>query len=444
MNIKALLLGSAAAFVAVTGAKAADAPVTMVEPEPVEYVRVCDVYGTGFFYIPGTETCLKIGGYIRERLNASSDVGGIADNFNGDNGTRSPDLDDNDREYDFNTQIRARLEIDAREETELGTLRAWTRLQATNIGGGSNQGYGTSDNEVAIDQAFIQLGGLTVGKLDSLWAEEDGLYTDNDWSVGDLSNNQVRYTFATNGFTVSGSIEDDGDGDGVPDGVVQVGYQFAYGSAYVSAVYDEDAVSPNLSYLDNLNLGTFVDPVTGAVLPLTDARDPFYDNNSNGKRDNGAFAFKAGVELKDLITAGSAVKIEGHYATDPTEYASLAPGGYLLGIEAEGNANSVQNFSFVSIPEEWQIGAGYQQSFGKLTAYVSGVYGQSFSIDYANLTGIDSSEKADIWGVAGNLGYQLTSNLTTLAEVSYRKVDLAGGLDDADQTRGFLELRRDF
>ncbi|KAB0679914.1 porin [Aureimonas leprariae] len=440
MNIKGLLLGSAAAFVAVTGAKAADAPVTMVEPEPVEYVRVCDVYGTGFFYIPGTETCLKIGGYVRMRVNAAGDLGGVADNFNGDNGVRSPDLDDNDREYNVTTQTRARLDVDAREETELGTLRAFMRLQATNTGGGSNQGYGTSNNDVGIDQAIIQLGGLTVGKIDSLFAENDGLYTDNDWSVGDISNNQVRYTFATNGFTIAGSIEDDGDGDGVPDGVVQVGYQFAYGSAYVSAVYDEDAVSPNLSYLDNLNLGTFVDPVTGAVLPLTDARDPFYDGNSNGKRDNGAFVIKAGVELKDLITVGGSLKIEGHYATDPSEYASLAPGGYLVSNGTSGSIDAVDNPSFASIPEEWQIGAGYQQSFGKFTGYLSGIYGRSFDIAYAN----GANEHADIWGAAGSVGYAITTNLTTLGEVSYRKVDLAGGLDDVDQWKGFLELKRAF
>lgn len=27
--------------------------------EPVEYVRVCDAFGTGWFYIPGSETCLN-------------------------------------------------------------------------------------------------------------------------------------------------------------------------------------------------------------------------------------------------------------------------------------------------------------------------------------------------------------------------------------------------
>ncbi len=63
MNIKSLLLGSAAALAAVSGAQAADA-VVAAEPEPMEYVRVCDAYGTGFFYILGTETCLKIGGHL--------------------------------------------------------------------------------------------------------------------------------------------------------------------------------------------------------------------------------------------------------------------------------------------------------------------------------------------------------------------------------------------
>ena len=64
MNIKSLLLGSAAALIAVSGARAADA-VVVAEPEPAEYVKVCDVYGAGYFYIPGTETCLRIGGYVR-------------------------------------------------------------------------------------------------------------------------------------------------------------------------------------------------------------------------------------------------------------------------------------------------------------------------------------------------------------------------------------------
>ena len=79
MNIKSLLLGSAAALAAVSGAQAADA-IVAAEPEPMEYVRVCDAFGTGYFYIPGTETCLKIGGYVRFQTNfVTDDVDGTSD-----------------------------------------------------------------------------------------------------------------------------------------------------------------------------------------------------------------------------------------------------------------------------------------------------------------------------------------------------------------------------
>ncbi|RIV16447.1 porin, partial [Klebsiella pneumoniae] len=54
MNIKGLLIGSAAALTTISGAQAADA-IVAAEPEPLEYVRVCDAFGEGFFYIPGTE-----------------------------------------------------------------------------------------------------------------------------------------------------------------------------------------------------------------------------------------------------------------------------------------------------------------------------------------------------------------------------------------------------
>ena len=45
-----LLLGTAAGLIAVAGAQAADMP---VKAKPVEYVKVCSLYGTGFYYIPG-------------------------------------------------------------------------------------------------------------------------------------------------------------------------------------------------------------------------------------------------------------------------------------------------------------------------------------------------------------------------------------------------------
>src|SRR5260221_10755271 len=60
--VKSLILGSAAGLVAMSGAQAADLP---VKAKTGEDVRICSLYGAGFFYIPGTDTCIKLGGYLR-------------------------------------------------------------------------------------------------------------------------------------------------------------------------------------------------------------------------------------------------------------------------------------------------------------------------------------------------------------------------------------------
>jgi len=60
---KSLLLGSTTAFVAVAGANAADLP--SKKAAPATYVKVCDAYGAGFYTIPGTDTCIKVGGRVR-------------------------------------------------------------------------------------------------------------------------------------------------------------------------------------------------------------------------------------------------------------------------------------------------------------------------------------------------------------------------------------------
>ena len=71
---KSLLLGTAAGLVAVTGAKAADMP---VKAAPVNYVKICSLYGDGFYYIPGTDTCLKMGGYLRVQAEYNMGGGGV-------------------------------------------------------------------------------------------------------------------------------------------------------------------------------------------------------------------------------------------------------------------------------------------------------------------------------------------------------------------------------
>src|ERR1044072_6503436 len=113
--VKALLLAGAAGIAAFSGAQAADLP---VKARAVEYVKVCSIYGAGFYYIPGTDTCLKVGGYVR------MDVGILAGGshspyVNGVNGS-----DTRETSW-YQSRVAGILRRDARTQTEYGTLRAY-------------------------------------------------------------------------------------------------------------------------------------------------------------------------------------------------------------------------------------------------------------------------------------------------------------------------------
>ena len=60
--LKSFLLASAGGLAVNAAAEAADLP---VKAKAVEYVKVCSLYGVGFYYIPGTDTCIRIGGQLR-------------------------------------------------------------------------------------------------------------------------------------------------------------------------------------------------------------------------------------------------------------------------------------------------------------------------------------------------------------------------------------------
>src|ERR1700684_2825417 len=126
--VKSLILGSAAGIVAMSGAQAADLP---VKAKAVEYVRICSLYGAGFFYIPGTDTCIKLGGFIR------ADV-----TFNGGNNDQpltGADLAFHGRYANtFNDYSRFALTIDTRTATEYGVVRTFGQGDFTFSTNGSN------------------------------------------------------------------------------------------------------------------------------------------------------------------------------------------------------------------------------------------------------------------------------------------------------------------
>ena len=168
--IKNLLLRSVAAIFAVSSAHAADA--IIVEAEPMEYVKVCDMYGAGFFYIPGTETCMNISGYVRSTYTH----GELDFNFgiirNIDNG---PDDRIKDTINTSTWTVRGRLNFDIRNETEYGSLRSQVRLQ----GGGTdafsfNIDDASGDADLGIDRALISLAGFRLGYSDTYWTTNHG------------------------------------------------------------------------------------------------------------------------------------------------------------------------------------------------------------------------------------------------------------------------------
>src|SRR5271156_1095595 len=116
--MKGLLLGTAAGLFAVASAQAADLP---VKAKPVEYVKICSLYGAGFFYIPGTDTCLKIGGFARVDViaNGNSDFSG---NSAGAGGAQNRFTDG------FLWRSRDDLTIDTRTVTEYGVVRTFGEL----------------------------------------------------------------------------------------------------------------------------------------------------------------------------------------------------------------------------------------------------------------------------------------------------------------------------
>ncbi|TFF25562.1 porin [Jiella endophytica] len=419
MNIKSLLLGSAAALVAVSGARAADV-IVPVAPEPAEYVKVCDVYGTGFYYIPGTETCLSIGGYVRYQINAFSKVE--------DDDNVNYLFNDEDDTYLVSSQVRVRLNFDAREETELGTLRAFARVQATNtFGAGTDQPY-------SMDMGYIQLGGLTMGYLDSLWTEDDGLLTDTDLPVGDFQTNRISYTYAADGFSAALSIEDDASGDWAPDVVGRLAYAGGWGRVYIAGSYDERQAGGIISDRYFLNTG----------LPGDFILDDF---DTGG--DDGAFALKGGLSLKDLIATDSELRIEGSYAFDPSSYSTIS-----LFNTSDLGTTLIGTLAGTDLPVEWQVGAGYSQSFGKLGVAVSGAYGQTFDLSGVTAVGptIADLGSGDYYKLVGNVGYEITKNFDMLAEISYANIEFDGtntAVSDfdgnsVDQTAGFLRFVRSF
>jgi len=390
MNIKSLLLGSAAALIAVSGARAADA-VTVAEPEPAEYVKICDVYGSGYFYIPGTETCLRIGGYVRYDIGLG-DVGSF-------DGAKSFDHQSGKEQGTWYKNARFTLKTWTGQETELGTLKTYTETRfnfgnrnnygLTN-GTGADTGNPAFNKGVSLNFAWIQLGGLRVGKdesaFDTFIGYAGNVIQDTIVPYGDFDTNVVQYYFdAGNGFSAVVSLE---EGEGV------VGTIDSYVPHVVGGV----------KYTQGWGA------ITGVVA---------YDSN---------YEEVAGKVRLD-VTVNDAISLFG-----------------MFGYGSDNNLNDPAN----DIPAH---GRGfYKQWGGNWAWWVGGTYKFNPKTSF-NLQVSGDDDKN--YGVAANVAYDMVPGFTVTAEVDYDHYGHFGdpasftnvnwtNADKKNSVGGFLRFQRSF
>lgn len=183
---KSIFLGSAAGLIAVAQAQAADLP---VKAKAIEYVKSCSLYGAGFYYYtPGTDTCVKLGGYLR--IDTAFNTNSVYSQ-----GRVSGVPGANNRLANAYTILsREELTIDTRTATEYGMARTffegvfqWTTGGAagagTGLSGGATtySGDGVSGGTLGTYFAFIQFGGFTLGKAVSQFSAPWTAYPANSF-----------------------------------------------------------------------------------------------------------------------------------------------------------------------------------------------------------------------------------------------------------------------
>lgn len=474
--VKSLLLGSAAGIAAVAGAQAADLPSR--KAAPVEYVRVCSAYGAGFFYIPGTDTCLRVGGRVRAEYTV---------------GTRFGDTQDA-----YGTRARGRLNVDARTATAYGTLRTFFRYELTNSSNfyngslGGNQGIiapgtvRTSQTSTAslVDLAFVQFGPITAGRAQSFFDFYANDYSFSTLRTADSRLNLLAYTATFgSGFSATVSLEDrttgtgqrengafgrfNGsslalDGSDFPDVVASLRVDQGWGSAQLSGALTQRrtssvAAAPGVFSLNTTTGVITQGPATAAVLG----------------GDEYGFAVQGGVKLNlPMLAAGDALFLQAAYADGALGYLGWG-GQYGVGRIASGTAASqfivgdigVGPLGSVKTSTGWSFVAALRHFWTpQLRSEFFGSYSE-LKLGYAQAAGVyaagaiqrplDPKELI----VGANLIWSPVSGLDIGVEVLYSRVELASrvlavnnagarvagtSIKSDDAVAGRLRIQRDF
>jgi hypothetical protein len=392
---KSFVLGSAAALLTIGAAHAADLP---VKAKAVEYVKICSLYGAGFYYIPGTDTCIKLGGYLRAEVavNTNTDYSG---QFNvgsqGANGAR------NRLSNYWTARAREDLNIDTRTATEYGVVRtffdgvfSWTTgnyvgtnsssgatqysgtlaagtnpfsSAATLYGSGSGSVNGTDGNTSAgslgVYYAFIQFAGFTMGKAVSQFDAPWTAYPGNtfDGLVGGSSTvtgvNQFTYTADFGqGITAAFSAED-------PTQYYQAGNLNLSGATTYGLFTGAVGNTGNIGGTRSPNLVGMVrvDQAWGLFQASIAAKDNhvgYYGatETSGHPDDKWGWAVQLALSIKNIPTgAGDTINISGVYTDGATRYNFQNIAGSSFAMFGSSGV-AYQSLGFASAPDTVFVG----------------------------------------------------------------------------------------
>ena len=180
------LLTSAATLAVVSTAGAADLP--SGKAAPASYVKVCDAYGSGFFFVPGTDTCVKLGARVRVEPawistatimnppvigNGKTTANAHAYTVSTSTGATTPGSMSvtGGSAYDSTgLHTRGIIMLDARSPTSMGTVRTSIWLRAVNEDGVFASNYltnnyvgGPASTSIKLENTFVQWAGFTAG-----------------------------------------------------------------------------------------------------------------------------------------------------------------------------------------------------------------------------------------------------------------------------------------
>ncbi|MCA0320894.1 MAG: porin [Proteobacteria bacterium] len=461
-TVKSLLLGAAAGFIGLTGAQAADLP---GKAAPAEYVRICDTYGAGFFFIPGTDTCLRIGGFVRADYTVNSTPG----NATAGNGALGTSYFD----QAYSTSIRLTLFTDARSNTEYGLLRAFGQFSAyrgafsgsTSSQGLINSGAGQSPraSAISVERAFIQFAGFTFGFSASFFNFYQGdVQLSGNLAATARSTTVLAYTASFgSGFSATVSLEDSmyrryGNSDtyavvggAVPaPGVAPVALMRPF-SGLGGLTYAGQNIPDVVANL-RVDQGWGSVQVMGALHQLRDyGSGPGVGGAgvtpTNRAGDKYGWAVGAGLRLNlDMLARGDVLWLQAVYSDGALDYAfgtanqggdrgTISGAGNLSGVNATNNqirdaivVGAGAPGSAIQTTKAWSVAAGFRHFW--TPALRSAIFGSYTHIDQPLLSTLNDIK---YYTVGVNTIWSPVRNLDLGVEVVYHNLSnrtQAGGI----------------